>query len=268
MGITHRAQVHAAFHCSSGKAHYTAAVGDYVGILRTGEGQALHIQLIYLQASGGDAGIHLGAVLAVFYAAGVIAGDAPGKAFAAYAALRLTVFYAAVVFPCNAAHVVRAGDFAIKAAIFYGAVAAAHQAAHLIAAVVRLHPAFQVQIHNAALLLEIAEEALMGAVGGQDEIADGMAAPVKAAAEAGYGVESLALQVQVIVQLHLQSHGILHQSAVYGKSLQVLHRGDVQNIILGKSAGQQPQQQSRRQGQGKYFPFHSSLPPVISRLCS
>ena len=186
MRIAHRAQVYAAVHQARREANYASAVGDNIGILSPREGHALHVQLIYLQAAGRDAGVHLRPVFTFHNTAGAVSGNTARKALAAYCSFHFAALYAAVVLSGNTAHIVKAGDLAIETAIFYTSVAGTYQAAHLIAAVVRLHPALHVQVADAAVRLEIAEKSLIRAIGSQDKVADGMAASVKAAAEAGY----------------------------------------------------------------------------------
>ena len=237
MGIAYSRQIHAAIHQAGGITHDPAAVGDHISVLGPGESHSLYVKFVDLQAAGGYSGIHLGPVFAIGYGTGAESGDAAGETLAADTALGTAICYAAVVFTGDAAHIVQSGDLAVKTAIVYAAVAGANQAAHLAAAVVRFHPALKVQVADAALCLEVAEKALMRAVGSQHEITYGVAAAVKTAAEAGYGVKGSALQIQITVQLNLQACRIFHQGAVPGKVPQLLHRGDMQHLILSKGSG-------------------------------
>ena len=251
MGVAHSAVVDAAFDAAGGIAHNAAAVGDHVGILGAGEAHVFHREFLQLQAAGGDAGVHLGMVLAGADAAGAVACHAAGEAFAADAALDAAIADGTVALPGDAAHIVQAGDLAVKRAVFNAAIAGAHKATHLAAAVIRLHPALQLQVFDAAALLQVAEKALVGAVGGQDKVPDGVAAAVKAAGKAGDGSKGMALQVNIRVQLHLQALGILHQGAIHGEVLQLLDCGDMQGLLLSIGAGQgQGQKQGRCQKQG------------------
>ena len=227
MGVAHGAVIDAVLDAAGGIAHNAAAVGDHVGILGAGEAHVFHREFLQLQAAGGDAGVHLGMVLAGADAAGAVACHAAGEAFAADAALDAAIADGTVALPGDAAHIVQAGDLAVKRAVFNAAIAGAHKAAHLAAAVIRLHPAFQLQVFDASAGLQVAEKALVGAVGGQDKVLDGVAAAVKAAGKAGDGRKGAALQVNIRVQLHLQALGILHQSAIHGEVLQLLDSGDM-----------------------------------------
>ena len=258
VGIAHGTGIEAIFNAAGGIPGNAAAVGDHIGVLGTGQAHVLHTELLQFQPTGRNAGIDLGLVPAVLDAAGIAARHAACEAFAIDAALDGAAFNAAVVLPGNAAHIVLPCDLAIKRTVFNTAVAGAHQAAHLAAAVIRLHPALQLQVSDAAAGLQIAEKALMGAVGSQDKVFDAVSAAVKAAGKAGNGSKGAALQVDVRIQLHLQALGIFHQGAVGGKGSQFLGRRDVQGFLCPIGAGQgQGQQQGRCQKQRNDLMFHS-----------
>ena len=192
-------------HHAVGIAHDAAAVGDHVLVIRTGQLQGVHgadRQVLQLQRRLADGDIHRGLAAAVRDQALVAAGDAAGHALSVHRAADAAAADRAVVIAHQAADAVFAADRAGKAAAGDAAPVHARKTAQLGAAGLRRDAAGNLQILHLAAGLYVAEEALVGTVGGKTEPGDAVSAAVKDAAKGGDGVDGRLAQVQISVQDH------------------------------------------------------------------
>ncbi len=240
MLITHGAVVSAAFDQPQTDAGDAADVGDGIFILGRDEidpDDVVDIQRFDIERSVADLDVDLCAAAAAADRALAVSGDAAGKVLAVDAARRAAVADHAQVFADDAADGDQALHRAGKAAAGQRAAARADDTADAAAAAVGHDRAGHVQIKDAPVLLQIAEQTLMRAVGGAEKVFDRMAVAVESAGEGRDGHERAAGEIDVVDQPHVQPDRPGAAAAIARKGLKILGRGDGDHLALVLAGG-------------------------------
>ena len=255
--IPHIAPVHAGPDDTGRTAGHTAHVGDVGGAL--GLEQVFHRQVFQFHFVLAHGGVDVGQIGAPGHHPVVAAGHAADKMVAVHAAADRAPGNNAVggVGARNAAHLVGAGHGALKTAGVDGAGVFPGNAAHFRPGPARLHRAGDGGLPHGAFGLDVTEQPLHAAVGGQGQAADGVAAALPQAAEAGNAGKSGAGQVDVRVQIYDLVPAPAVQTAIFRQLEQVVGVGEMDGVVpvLRKDRRGQAGEQKGGAQQGTQSPF-------------
>ena len=270
MGVPNRPGVDAALQDAGGKSGDTADIGAHRHILRGVE--LILIPIVQVQLRVHLCGVDAAAVLTLDDGAVVLPGDAAHIVLPSDRAGEGTVddLSPGLVDAHDPADAVRSAHPPGKRAVGDGPLILPHQAAQGVFAVGGGDAACDVEIPHGAAGLYVPEQAPHIAAAGDRQPGDGVALPLKGAAEGGNGDEIRAGQVDVRLQIDSLSLGPAVQGAVPGQRCQVLRRAEIDGIgapSRQSGGGSEGEEQNRRQKEAQEFtdlPFHCCLKPPWS----
>ena len=169
-----------------------------------------------------------------------VSGYAAGKVLAADAAGGFAARDDTQIFAHDTADGDQSGHGAGEAAARHGAAAGADDAAHAALTAVGRDRTGNLQIHDPSALFQIAEQALVRAVGAAGKVFDRMAVAEEGAGEGGNGHDGAPAEVDIPGQIHTQADRPGAAAAVEGKVPELLGGGDRDDLALvlaGRAVG-------------------------------
>ena len=225
MRVSHGPDVDAVKHHALGEAHDAAGVGGDVLILgiQEGDGQTVggsgEIRKFQLFLADGD--VHLTLVPAVADEAFAVPGDAAGEALAIHRAGEAAGGDSAVVISHKAAHIIPPADGTLKTAVLDAAPAGTGQAAHIVPPVGRRNGSGNLQVPDDGLRRYIAEERLIGPVGGERHTGDAVTVAEEGSGKGRHRFHVLPAEVQIRFQTDREALRPAVEGTVRGKGFKV-----------------------------------------------